>query len=64
MNRDGNLGSVLSPQINLIETVELQKDEGRNLLLRYTILLGVSLRTSPHPRLTLGRITVLVVILS
>jgi hypothetical protein len=62
LSRDDNLGSVLSPQIRLIEAVELWKKEGRRLLLRYTTL-GVTHRTRSLPRLSLGRLTVLPFIL-
>ena len=63
LSRDGNIGSVLSPyDIGLIEVVKLPKKEGSSLLMRYSIL-GITPRTSPHPRLSWGRCTVFAVVI-
>ncbi len=62
---DTSIGSVLSPNdvnLRVMKTVKLRKKEGSSLLLlRYTIM-GIAPRTSPHPRLSWGRCTVLAIV--
>ena len=62
--RDGDsVGSVLSPRVGLIEAVKLRKEEGSSLLLLRNTILGIAPRTSPRPRKSWGRRTVLTVVL-
>ena len=64
LSRDGDsVGSVLSSQISLIETVKVWKKKRTGLLLLGNTILGNASRTSPHPRKSWGRSTVLVVVL-
>ena len=64
LSRDGDsVGSVLSPQISLIETVKLRNKEGNSLLLLINTILGIAPRTSFRPRKSWGRRTVLTVVL-
>ena len=60
---DDSVGSVLSPQIRLKESVNLWNKEGSSLLLLRNTMLGIAPRTSPHPRKSWGRHTVLTVVL-